>query len=467
MPDAGAAAQALAASSAAASRPVTFTDDVADIVFQNCTSCHRPGESAPFPLLSYADVRPRGRQIVNVVRSRQMPPWKADHGDYAFAGDRRLREADIATIENWVAAGMPQGDPAKLPALPTFTSGWQLGEPNLVVKMPEAFPVPATGRDIYRNFVLPLNLDHDVWVKGVDFRPSARAVTHHALFFLDATGRAREQDARDPVPGYDGGMGGGVGLRPAQGQGGGGLALGRESSAGATLGGWAPGAQARLLPDDLAFFVPKGSDLIVSTHFHPSGTAAAEASTIGIYFADAAPSKAFTGIQLPPMFGVLAGINIPAGSRDYTISDSFVIPIAVRGFGVGGHAHYLAKTMMMTATLPSGEKKTLLDVRDWDFSWQEQYLFTNYVDLPAGTKLDVTVGYDNSTANKRNPSTPPQVVHWGEESTDEMGSMTLRVIAANPNELPTLHQAIGEHLREKAKSATWLGTLFRGSGANR
>jgi hypothetical protein len=460
----------------------TFTQDVAPIVFRNCTSCHRPGESAPFSLMSYADVRPRGRQIAAVTKSRQMPPWKADAGDFPFKGDRRLHDADIETIQRWVDAGMPEGDPAKLPAMPAFTHGWQLGEPDLVVSMPEPYDVPVSGRDVYRNFVLPLNLNDDVWVKAVDFRPSARAVVHHALFFLDTTGAAREMDERDPLPGYAGGMGGGLAQRGGRlllGGGRGGSRSGARSSDGAagaiaqrvsavggTLGGWAPGAQPRMLPDDLAFRVERGSDLIISTHFHPNGQPAHEASTVGLYFAKRAPSKRFTSIQLPPVFGLFSGLDIPAGEGHYTIADSFVLPVAVRAFGTVGHAHYLAKELKMTATLPTGATRTLLSISDWDFGWQEQYQFADYVELPAGTRLDVRVAYDNSAANRRNPSTPPQPVRWGEQSTDEMGSVGLQVVAADERDLPELQQAFALHVRDAAMNSP-IGKMLVGLGRGR
>jgi hypothetical protein len=459
----------------------TFTEHVAPIVFRNCTSCHRPGESAPFALMSYADVRPRGRQIAAVTKSRQMPPWKADAGDFAFKGDRRLRDADIDVIQRWVEAGMPEGDPAKLPAMPAYAQGWQLGEPDLVVRMPEPYEVPVAGRDVYRNFVLPLNLSEDVWVKAVDFRPSARAVVHHALFFLDPTGAARELDERDPLPGYAGGMGGGLALRGGRllfgGRGAGrdgvpsadsepdGIAQ-RVNAVGGTLGGWAPGAQPRMLPDDLAFRVARGSDLIISTHFHPNGQPASEASTVGLYFAKRAPSKRFTSIQLPPVFGLFSGINIAAGDSRYTITDSFVVPVAVRAFGTVGHAHYLAKALKMTATLPTGATRTMLSISDWDFGWQEQYQFADFVELPPGTRLDVSITYDNSAANRRNPSTPPQPVHWGEQSTDEMGSVSLQVVAANERDLPELQQAFALHVRDTATNSP-LGKMLIGRGRGR
>jgi hypothetical protein len=449
-----------------AQAPVTFSEHVAPIVFANCTTCHRPGEAAPFSLLSYRDARPLAKAIAAAAASRAMPPWKAGPSDYAFENARRLTDDQIATIQRWVADGAPEGDPAKTPALPRFTEGWQLGTPDRAVTMSEAFEVPAKGPDVYRNFVVPLNLDRDVWVRAIDFRPSARSVVHHSLFFLDATGAAREQDARDAVPGFPGGMGGGR----VVGQGRGLAAIlgngdtraqadGVARAAG--LGGWALGGRALELPSGLAFFVPKGSDLILSTHFHPSGKGEREQSSVGLYFASGPPTQAFTAIQLPPIFGVFEGLDIPAGQERYTISDSFVLPVDIRAFAVGAHAHYLGKAFTLKATLPDGAVKTLLSIGDWDFAWQERYRFKEFVALPKGTRLEATVSYDNSAANKRNPSRPPVRVTWGEESTDEMGSIGLQVVAANRGELPQLQQAIAAHIRERAFSGPGLKQLLQ------
>ena len=195
-----------------ASGPVTFSEHVAPIVFSNCAPCHRPGEAAPFPLLGYRDARPLAKAIASATSSRSMPPWKAGPGDYHFRNERRLTDAQIRTIAQWVADGALEGDPATLPPLPRFTEGWQLGQPDLVVMMGEAFEVPAKGPDVYRSFVVPLGLDRDAWVRAVDFRPSARSVVHHSLFFLDNTGAARERDEDDAGPGFSGGMGGAAGL---------------------------------------------------------------------------------------------------------------------------------------------------------------------------------------------------------------------------------------------------------------
>jgi len=452
---------------------VTFASDVAPIIFKNCSSCHRPGEAAPFPLLTYDDVRKRGKLVASVTKSHRMPPWKAAPGDYPFENDRTLADADVETLQRWVDAGMPEGDPGRLPERPVFVEGWQLGKPDLVVSMDRPFTVPAYGRDVYRNFVVPLNLPEDKWVKAIDFRPSARNVVHHSLFFLDDTGAARLRDELDPEPGFRGAMGlGGSGF----GRGGGAARLfallsGRGATdedvaslarVGGLLGGWALGGQPRPLPDGLAFFVPKRSDLVLSTHFHPSGRAEQEASTVGLYFTSTPPTKAFTAIQLPPLFGVLSGLTIQPGDPHYVISDSFVLPVDARGFSVGAHAHYLGKEMKLTATFPDGAEKTLLWINDWDFTWQETYQFREYVALPKGTRLDVSISYDNSAGNPHNPSDPPKRVQWGEQSTDEMGGISLQVVAEREEELPALRLGYVQHLREVALTSPVVKRLLGG-----
>jgi len=234
-----------------------------------------------------------------------------------------------------------------------------------------------------------------------------------------------------------------------------------ESRAVGTLGGWALGANAKALPDGLAFFVPKEADLVLSTHFHPSGKIEHEASTIGLYFASGPPTQAFAGLALPPLFGVFEGIDIPAGEKEYTIRDSFTLPVDAKAFNVGAHAHYLAKRMKLTATFPDGATKTLLQIDDWDFAWQDQYPFEQYVALPKGTRLDGSITYDNSAENPRNPSNPPKRVTWGEQSTDEMGSVGLLVVAANEDEMPELQQVYAQHVRQAAMTRPGLRRLMQ------
>jgi mono/diheme cytochrome c family protein len=423
---------------------VTFAEQVAPIVFHSCAPCHRPGEAAPFSLLTYEDVQRRGKLIASVTASRYMPPWHADSEMGSFRDDRRLTDTQIATIRAWVQAGMPAGDLQKMPQKPKFTPGWQLGTPDLVVRMDEAFEVPADGPDVFRNFAVKLNLSEDKWVKAIEFRPAANA-SHHALFFVDVTGKAVQLDAADPRPGFVGMnflagslLGLGRGQRVA--------ARGDRGAVG--LGGWAVGGSPRELPEGLARPLPKDADLVLQMHFHPTGKIEREQATIGFYFADAPPKRRLAALQLPPLFGALAGIDIPAGEKRFFIKDSFTLPIDVEVIGAGAHAHYLAKDMQMVAVLPDGTKKDLMRIPDWDFNWQERYYFKEPLRLPKGTRLDVAIAYDNSSQNHNNPNSPPKRVTFGQQSTDEMGSMSIEIVAARERDLPEFAAAVQDHLQK-------------------
>jgi hypothetical protein len=414
----------------ASEQAVTFAEHVAPIIFKNCTSCHRPGEAAPFPLQTYDQIAKRGSLIAEVVHDRYMPPWQAEPSSYHFKDERRLAAKDIATIERWVDAGMPKGDLRKAPALPTFTPGWQLGEPDLVLEMPAAFNVPADGPDIYRSFVVPLGLADEKWIRAIELRPSSRSVVHHVLFFADASGAAREADAADASPGF-------TGMR-------------RGVLRNTPLGGWAVGQQPHMLPDGIAMSLPARSDLVLQFHFHPTGKAQTERSVIGLHFADRAPERQLSAIQLPVLFGFFAGIDIPAGERRFSVEDSFVLPIDVEGVAIGAHAHYLGRELGMTAVLPDGSTRTLLSIVDWDFAWQDRYVFEQLVPLPKGTRLTARILWDNSAANPHNPSDPPVRVTWGEQSSDEMGSVTLQVVPRLQRDLPVLQQSYRQHVLRTA-----------------
>src|SRR5438093_2683796 len=229
---------------AAPGAPATFNRDIAPIIHRNCSSCHRPGEAAPFPLLTYPDVTKKGKMIAKVTASHLMPPWKAESASYSYRDERRLTETEIALIQEWVKANMPEGSGEK-PEPPKFASGWMLGEPDLVVEMPAAYHVPADGPDIYRNIALPLGLPEDKWVTAIDMRPSARAVVHHVLYFADPNGRAHLKPPQGPEPGFSGMRAGGATV---------------------PLGGWALGAQPHHFPEGLALHVTKDSDLVVQYH---------------------------------------------------------------------------------------------------------------------------------------------------------------------------------------------------------
>lgn len=241
------------------------------------------------------------------------------------------------------------------------------------------------------------------------------------LYFADGNGRIHEKPQQGTEPGFSGMRAGGASI---------------------ALGGWAVGAQPHFFPDGLALRVPKGSDLVVQYHFHPTGKPETEKPLIGLYFAKKAPERTMTRIQMPPSYSLFSGLDIPAGEKDFVIRDSYTLPVAVDGVGIGAHAHYLATKLRMTATLPGGEVKTLLLIKDWDFAWQDRYFFEKSVPLPAGTKLDVDIHWDNSVGNPHNPSDPPIPVTGGEESKDEMGSISLVAVPHDEADRPALQKDI-------------------------
>jgi mono/diheme cytochrome c family protein len=413
----------------AAESPVTFNKQIAPIIYNNCSPCHRPGEAAPFSLLSYQDTKRKGKTIAKATASHVMPPWKAEPASYAYRDERRLKPEEIELIQNWVKQDMPEGNVADKIDPPKFVSGWQLGEPDLVVEMPAAYHIPADGSDIYRNIAVALGLTEDKWLTAIDMKPSARSVVHHVLYFADGKGvlHGKQQGAE---PGFSGMRAGGASV---------------------PLGGWALGAQPHFFPDGLALKIPHGSDLVVQYHFHPSGKPEAEKSVIGLYFAKKPPERSLTRVQMPPHYSLFSGLNIPAGEKDFVIRDSYTLPIATDAVGVGAHAHYIAKRLKMTATLPNGDVKTLLSIMDWDFAWQDRYYFQQFVPLPKGTKLDVEIHWDNSAENPRNPSTPPVHVTWGEESKDEMGSISLLAVPHEESDLATLRDDLSQRSRKVAR----------------
>ncbi len=415
---------------------VTFAEHIAPLIHGQCMSCHRPDQVGPFSLISYQDVRKRAGTIQAVVNAGYMPPWKpvGNHGQ--FINERRLTESQIQTINDWVEGGCPEGDPAAMREPPSFPTGWMLGQPDLVVEMNGEFPVPADGPDLYRSFVFEVDLPEDSWVRAIELRPGARSAMHHALFFIDSTGNARRLDGSDGKAGVEGMgflRGGGPQSRGSR----------RGQRGGVSgLGGYVPGTTLAPLPGDLARLLPKGSDVIMQTHFHPSGKPEVEKATLALYFADEPPTRQMAAIQLPPLFGAFAGLDIPAGESDYRVADSFTIPVDVEAVGIGGHAHYICRDMKMTATLPDGSVQDLLHIDDWDLDWQDRYTFREPLRLPTGTELNASLVYDNSAENPENPHDPPQRIRWGRQSTDEMGSMTLLVVPSEAKEYQQLQGAV-------------------------
>ena len=425
----------LGAASPAFASP-TFSEHIAPIIFQNCTTCHRPGEAGPFPLTNYAETKKRARLIAEVTTEKSMPPWHPDEGCGEFVGERRLSPEQIAMLKDWAEAGAPEGDASKTPALPKYPEGWRGGVPDKVLTMDSPFTVPAEGPDIYRQFVISLPLEKDEWVQGIEIRSTTNSgALHHVLVWLDSTGEARKQDEADEGPGF------------------------RKMSFRRTgaLGGWAVGGGPRMLPEGLAYPLPKGSDVILSCHFHPTGKEAQEKVTLGLYMAKSAPTRHIVSLGLPPLFARGAGLDIPAGQADYTIKDSLTLPVDTDLIAVGAHAHYIGRSMEAVATLPDGTRKTVFRISHWDFNWQDQYVYRQPVRLPAGTKLEATIVWDNSSSNPNNPFSPPRRITWGEESQDEMGSVGFVAVAANTSD----HEALASLSKSKMRGV-FTGLLKEG-----
>jgi mono/diheme cytochrome c family protein len=397
----------------------TFTRDVAPILYQHCAVCHHPGEVAPFPLLAYQDAAKRAKLIATVTASRYMPPWQPEPGYGHFQGERHLRDADISTLRRWADAGAPQGDPAQMPPAPHFSEGWQLGTPDMTIRMPKPFPIAADGPDQYMCFDIPLHLTADKYVRALEFRPEARSVVHHALFLLDSGHIGRQLGASYACFGTPGFLPSGA------------------------LGGWTPGMQPARMPDGLQFIMRKGSDLVMQIHYHPTGKPETDQSTLGLYFTDKPPSKWVADIPLGSH-----QIDIPAGERAYKVRDHFTTPVDVEAVAIIPHAHYICKEMQGWAILPDGRKEWLIRIRDWNFNWQEQYRYATPMKLPADTRLEMEFTYDNSDANPHNPNHPAQRVVWGPDTTDEMAGLHVQVVPEDMDDWHELGQALwGKFMR--------------------
>ena len=394
---------------------VTYAKDIAPLVADRCGMCHHPGGSAPFSLLSYGDVKRRGALIAAVTERRYMPPWKADPSNGPFVGQHPLSGDDIRMIRRWLDEGAAEGDPRDLPPRTEWAEGWQLGKPDLVVTLPAPYTLPPEGTDVFRIFVLPIPTSATQFVRALEFQPGNAKVVHHANIRVDKTAASRQLDENQPGPGYDG-------L----------IAHSAQYPDGHFLG-WTPGQVAPLLPKDLAWTLAPQSDLVVELHMRPSGKAESVSPSVGLYFGDTAP------VRTPAMLRLgRQNIDIPAGEDNYTITDSYVVPVDVDVQAVQPHAHYRAHDVRGDATLPDGSTRTLIAVNDWDFRWQHVYRFVTPVHLPKGTRLSMRYTYDNSAANPRNPEQPPKRARWGQRSSDEMGDLWIQVLTRNESDLDRL-----------------------------
>ncbi len=372
---AGACAGALSAATP------TFSKDVAPILYQRCLECHRPGEAAPMSFRNYQEVRPWAKAIKQQVATRAMPPWDADPSVGKFSNNRRLTDAQVATIVQWADSGAPEGDPADLPAMPHFTDGWVIGQPDLVFDTGKDFKIPAEGVVPYQYFKVDPGFKEDTWVQAAEVRPQQRSQVHHILVLVQQ------------------------GNQPAM--------RGGEQFSNMLIG-YAPGVPSITWDPDTAYLVKAGSTLLFQVHYTVNGKEATDRSVLGLKIR-----------KDKPKFRALSGsatqfrLNIPPNDPNYMAQATHVFKEDVTLLDLTPHMHLRGKAFKYVLTYPDGRSEELLRVPHYDFNWQLSYILAEPRQIPAGSKIEATAWYDNSPNNKFNPD-PSQTVHWGDQTFQEM-----------------------------------------------
>jgi tetratricopeptide (TPR) repeat protein len=396
----------------------TFARDIAPLVYEKCASCHHPGSTAPFSLLTYDDVKKRASQIAAATRAGYMPPFLPEPGYGDFAGDPRLTQDQIASIAAWASNGAPEGTVADIPPPPTFPEGWQLGKPDLVLEAESWFQLPAAGPDLYWNVIFTPNVTTRRWVRAIEIRPGQPRLVHHANLLVDRAGSAHlhETSPGKGFPGMD-------------------LVIGRSPfDPDGNFLFWKPGAAPHIEPAGFAWRLDPGNELVLNMHLQPSGKKEEVRPSVGLYFTDQPQTKFPLLVQLEND----QALDIPAGARDFTIADDFRLPMDADVLAIYPHAHYLGKLLEASATLPDGSRKWLVRIPAWDPNWQAVFYYREPVLLPKDSVIHMRYHYDNSAANPRNPNHPPKRVQAGNQATDEMGHLWLQM----------LPRGAGDHRRE-------------------
>ena len=392
----------------AAEQQVTFNRDIAPIVYHYCVPCHRPGEAAPFSLLTYQDTKKFAEQIAFITEKRIMPPWLPSPGEPKLSGELRLSEQQIDLFRQWAKQGTPEGNPADLPPAPHFTPGWQLGQPDAILHAQKPYALPAQGTDNYWNFIFRTNFPETRWIRAIEIRPGEKRVVHHANMFVDRFHSSRDQE-RHPGDGFPG------------------MELRIESESfdpDSHFFFWKPGSIAHEEPEGMAFRLDPGDDLVLNVHLQPSGKPETVQPTIGLYFTDKPATKFPFLLELQND----RALDIPPGDVNFEVNDDFTLPAEVQLLAIYPHAHYIGRQLSATATYPDGTSKNLIQIPRWDLNWQAVYYYEDPLVLPAGTRVSMHYIYDNSTANIANPFHPPQRIKGGNRTTDEMAHLWLQVL---------------------------------------
>lgn len=368
---------------------ITYNNQVVRILQNRCQECHRSGQIAPFALMTYKQARGWADTIRTVVNDNRMPPWHADPRYGKFANNRSLSKEERDTLFAWIDQGCPKGDDKDLPPPKQFraSDGWTIGKPDVVLTMKEEVKIPAQGGKYgvpYKYYKVPTNFEKDVWVQAAEAKPGNRAVVHHIIVFIvNPAGKEREE-----------GRGDGIG--------------------GDHLVGTAPGDMPLLLPTGLAKKLPKGSNLIFQMHYTPNGTEQTDRSSVGLILAKEPP------VHVARTRAVAQNsLAIPPGDNNYLAVSKTVFKKDALLLSFMPHMHLRGKDFEYKVTYPDGRSEILLSVPRYDFAWQSTYRFETPVRLPAGTKMECTAHFDNSTGNLNNPD-PTKKVYWGDQTWEEM-----------------------------------------------
>jgi mono/diheme cytochrome c family protein len=435
--------------SAKSAKEVTFTKDVAPIFFKNCAQCHRPDDIAPFSVLSYKDTRPWAKSIKEQVVKREMPPWHADPHYGQFQNEMRLTQAEIDTITAWVDGGAKEGNPKDLPALPKASETWEIGQPDVVLTMPQAFELPAKGADDYLYFRVPTNFTEDKWIQAAEFRPGNKRVVHHAVVFVEtpmlykmAQDRAKKdgKDIRNPISifetdGFKNSFRDGTVNRTKPDA----PVINDACAANRTSGGggapllavYAPGKNADTFPAGTAKRIPAGSNLIFQMHYaKTTGKSEKDRTSVALVLAKQPVEKIVESMLI-----VNEAFAIPPGAENHEATACANLRRDVEVINYFPHMHVRGKAMKYEAIYPDGKRETLLNVDRYNFNWQTLYKLKQPIALPKGARLMVTGWFDNSAKNKLNPD-PTKTVRFGEPTYDEMLVGFVDITRAKPAERP-------------------------------
>ncbi len=359
---------------------VTYAGAVADLLARKCQSCHRPGQVAPFSLLSYDDARRKAGVIREAVEDRRMPPWHADPHFGHFKNDRGLTPRERATLLAWLDQGTALGDPSALPKPTSFSDGWTIGKPDVVFEIPEPYYVPAQGVVDYVHFKVPTGWKEDRFIQAAEAVPGDRTVVHHIIVYLLDPNKKKADGRPDLVH----------------------------------FCAYAPGDLPTKLPDGVAKRIPAGSDLLFQIHYTPNGKIRNDRSKVGFVFAKTPPKREAYTIPIANLDFI-----IPPRANNVAVSASFTLEADARLLSFLPHMHLRGKDFKYTVTLPGQKPVTVLSVPAYDFAWQSYYIFESPMDLPRGTRIDCLAHFDNSAANPYNPD-PNATIHWGEQTFEEM-----------------------------------------------